>query len=219
MPPIISRDEQPQPCDEHGECIRHITPALIENLRKLADPYGALGVAHTAALLTDPAVLIVHLVSRGHIDADAAIAAVHSGRVAAETPRDEPMSPDADYADGHGINPGRTPRRTPAVRLTPPGTEPESPHDTPLTPDLGMSVHYLAHGSADGRYPTTCRTAVVTQVPTGYNPRLRMLSLMVMNPTGVFFNTEIPHAQHAACGDPSADPARGGTWHWPRNGR
>jgi len=72
--------------------------------------------------------------------------------------------------------------------------------DQPLV--IGRIVHYVARGSADGRYPSTCRAAIVTAVDDAGQP-----ALAVLNPEGLFFSTPLPHA------DP--DLLTGGTWHWP----
>ncbi|MFE0036846.1 hypothetical protein [Streptomyces sp. NPDC059015] len=91
------------------------------------------------------------------------------------------------------------------------------------TPAVGRIVHYVSHGSPvlpDGsqRYEPTRRAAIIAAVPEllsegpnsgpeGYVPAV---SLAVLNPTGMFFDQEVPYA------DP-AGPAGlvGGTWHWP----
>lgn len=78
-------------------------------------------------------------------------------------------------------------------------------------PSVGRIVHYVSRGSADGRFPATCRAAVVTEVcdaPDGVDPETGTLcaSLFVMNPTGVFLNQHVPQSE---------DGHRGGTWHWP----
>lgn len=70
-----------------------------------------------------------------------------------------------------------------------------------MKPELGMDVHYVSHGSADGKYPSVCRAAKITDV--GENTA----SLFVMNPTGVFLDRFIPH-------DPTG---HGGTWHYVEN--
>ncbi|MCZ0983974.1 hypothetical protein O1L60_45250 [Streptomyces diastatochromogenes] len=67
---------------------------------------------------------------------------------------------------------------------------------------IGRIVHYVARGSADGRYPCTCRTAIVTAVTDAGLPALAVLS-----PEGLFFSDPLAHAPAA--------PLTGGTWHWP----
>ncbi|MER0443022.1 hypothetical protein ABR738_00275 [Streptomyces sp. Edi4] len=69
-------------------------------------------------------------------------------------------------------------------------------------PVLGRIVHYVARGSADGRFPCTCRAAIVTAVDEAGQP-----ALAVLNPEGLYFNGSLPHAPAA--------PLTGGTWHWP----
>lgn len=77
-------------------------------------------------------------------------------------------------------------------------------------PSVGRVVHYVARGSADGRFPKACRAADVTEVPTGENSA-SVVALMVKNPTGLFFHSL---ADGGVSYDASEDPA-GGTWHWP----
>lgn len=101
---------------------------------------------------------------------------------------------------------------------------------TAARPALGETVHYQAHGSADGSYPPACRAATVTDVgqwittrtlpdptPSSGAPPTRMLeqqweqdavALHVTNPTGVFVNGGIVH-------DGAPQDRAGGTWHWP----
>ncbi|MFD5878508.1 hypothetical protein [Streptomyces yangpuensis] len=73
---------------------------------------------------------------------------------------------------------------------------------TPPVPTLGRIVHYVARGSADGLYPSTCRAAIVTAVDDTGAP-----ALAVLNPEGLFFSPPLPHAP--------TEPLAGGTWHWP----
>jgi hypothetical protein len=75
-------------------------------------------------------------------------------------------------------------------------TTPEMP-----TPTIGRIVHYVSRGSADGRYPSTCRAAIVTAVEG------EQAGLAVFSPEGLFFSTDTRHAV--------SDPLTGGTWHWP----
>jgi len=75
---------------------------------------------------------------------------------------------------------------------------------------VGRVVHYVARGSADGKFPKTCRAADITEVSPGENPQ-GMVGLMVKNPTGLFFHSI---ADGGCAYDGSKDPA-GGTWHWP----
>lgn len=97
----------------------------------------------------------------------------------------------------------------------------------PKPPQLGEPVHYVSMGSpvgADGRqvYQSVCRAAYVTE--PGEDGKL---SLMVANPTGLFFSQDVPFGIGAFT-DPAQEPApgelgyqvtcddltfAGGTWH------
>lgn len=90
-----------------------------------------------------------------------------------------------------------------------------------VQPSVGVHVHYVSHGSPileDGSqaYSKQCRAATVTEViETSFedseDAARAVVSLCVMNPTGIFF-TQNAH-QHE-----SPDPD-GGTWHWRCGGR
>ncbi|HEU0113099.1 MAG TPA: hypothetical protein VFQ80_00390 [Thermomicrobiales bacterium] len=79
----------------------------------------------------------------------------------------------------------------------------------------GRIVHYVAPGSADGRYPPAHRAAIVTEVPPidpGDAPSASSgqalgarVTLMVCNPTGVHFAANVPH-------DHSGQQPY--SWHW-----
>ncbi|MFJ4966071.1 hypothetical protein ACIP6P_27100 [Streptomyces sp. NPDC088729] len=76
-------------------------------------------------------------------------------------------------------------------------TPPEIP-----TPTIGRIVHYVSRGSADSRYPSTCRAAIVTVVGG------EQVGLAVFSSEGLFFTmADTAHAESA--------PPTGGTWHWP----
>lgn len=77
-------------------------------------------------------------------------------------------------------------------------------------PSVGRVVHYVARGSADGKFPKTCRAADVTEVESD-QPTDQRVGLMVKNPTGLFFHSL---ADGGCAYDGSEDP-EGGTWHWP----
>ena len=94
-----------------------------------------------------------------------------------------------------------------------------------IRPTVGRAVHYVARGSADGRFPSVCRAADVTEVDPD-DPDT--VGLFVKNPTGLFFHslgdggvtrdgggpptTGVPGAQ---CGDHAGWAYPGGSWHWP----
>lgn len=71
-------------------------------------------------------------------------------------------------------------------------------------PVVGSLVHYVAYGTPGGEFPAGVnRAAVVTQVHD--NHPVYAVGLCVMNPTGLFFNVDVPY-------DAAKRP---GTWHWP----
>lgn len=88
------------------------------------------------------------------------------------------------------------------------------------SPTVGRTVHYVSYGTPGGEYDSVCRAAVVAGVPLPERSTLDdqieaewpseavMLDLVVLNPTGLFFN-RCPEDQ---------DLHRGGTWHWPERG-
>jgi hypothetical protein len=79
------------------------------------------------------------------------------------------------------------------------------------TPSVGRIVHYVSYGTPGGEYQSECRAAIITEV--GQHPDADgTCGLVVLNPTGMFFNRNIAHAEDKAVGG-SAHPA--GTWHWP----
>jgi hypothetical protein len=75
-------------------------------------------------------------------------------------------------------------------------------------PSVGRTVHYVSYGTPGGEYSSQCRAAVITAVedPSG-DAGGGILSLAILNPTGMFFNQGVSHVE---CGH-----AVGGTWHWP----
>jgi hypothetical protein len=69
-------------------------------------------------------------------------------------------------------------------------------------PTVGRIVHYRSYGTPGGEYVPECRAAVVTAAAQKGD----LVSLAVLNPTGMFFNNLVEQDE---------DQARGGTWHWP----
>ena len=85
-----------------------------------------------------------------------------------------------------------------------------------MTPSVGRIVHYVSYGTPGGEYTSQCRAAVIAEVypPEGggllsggevQEREPQMCALVVLNPTGLFFND---------CPQDEFDKA-GGTWHWP----
>ena len=93
------------------------------------------------------------------------------------------------------------------------------------TATVGRVVHYVARGSADGKFLPVCRAALVSEV--GDDPET--VGLAVLNPTGVFFQpladggVPLDAGQEQAGGGTWVRCARGdrvyrrGTWHWPEH--
>jgi hypothetical protein len=72
-------------------------------------------------------------------------------------------------------------------------------------PAICRLVHYVSYGSADGRYRSECRAAVVTETHLE-GKDATAIGLAVLNPTGMFFDRNVRQSE----GEHS-----GGTWHWP----
>lgn len=75
-----------------------------------------------------------------------------------------------------------------------------------MIPTVGRVVHYVARGSADGRFPRVCRAAIVTEVDADEST----IGLCAINPTGLFFH---PLSDGGCAYESNAET--GGTWHWP----
>lgn len=70
-------------------------------------------------------------------------------------------------------------------------------------PTINDIVHYTSYGSADGRWKSKCRAAIVTETHPDSDPP--QVGLAVLNPTGIFFDRYVRQD----------DEKTGGTWHWP----
>jgi hypothetical protein len=71
-------------------------------------------------------------------------------------------------------------------------------------PSVGRVVHYVAYGTPGGEFPAGAhRAAVITEVE---DEGKHIVSLCVMNPTGLFFNQHIKY---------DSTVQMPGTWHWP----
>lgn len=84
------------------------------------------------------------------------------------------------------------------------------------SPSVGRIVHYVSLGTPvreDGTqaYPSLCRAAIITEV-SEHPDADGSVGLAVLNPTGQFFDRNVPHAEDKAAGT-ATHP--GGTWHWP----
>lgn len=67
-------------------------------------------------------------------------------------------------------------------------------------PSVGRVVHYVAFGTPGGEYPSVHRAAIITETVGG------RVALCILNPTGMFFNLDVPEDQTGRAP---------GTWHWP----
>lgn len=73
-------------------------------------------------------------------------------------------------------------------------------------PSVGRTVHYVSHGTPGGEFKSECRAAIIAGAPTAGRGRpTTKVELVVLNPTGLFFNTCVQ----------DEDTKAGGTWHWP----
>lgn len=84
-------------------------------------------------------------------------------------------------------------------------------------PTIGRIVHYVSFGTPGGEYTSQCRAAIITAVPkyltqepldgcpNGTDDEW-IACLAVLNPTGTFFNENVPMDETERAG---------GTWHWP----
>lgn len=71
-----------------------------------------------------------------------------------------------------------------------------------MKPTVGRIVHYQSHGSPDGSHKSQPRAAIVTEVP---EDKEGAVGLCVLNPTGQYFNQNVPYSE-----EPKA-----GHWNWP----
>ncbi|QWY81974.1 hypothetical protein SEA_SICARIUS2_69 [Arthrobacter phage Sicarius2] len=70
-------------------------------------------------------------------------------------------------------------------------------------PSVGRIVHYQSYGTPGGEFLPEPRAAIVTAGPP--TPDHSGISLAILNPTGMFFNTDVPFAEQPTPGH----------WNWP----
>lgn len=78
-----------------------------------------------------------------------------------------------------------------------------------MRPTVGRIVHYVAYGTPGGEFPAGAhRAAIITDVTSAVDESTgdAVVSLCVLNPTGMYFNVGIY---------PDQSGAKPGTWHWP----
>ena len=76
-----------------------------------------------------------------------------------------------------------------------------------MEPSIGRIVHYQSYGTPNGEYLPEPRAAIITKVNKAGDDSygLGLVGLVVMNPTGMFFNENVPYAE-----EPTP-----GCWNWP----
>lgn len=73
-------------------------------------------------------------------------------------------------------------------------------------PTVGRSVHYQSYGTPGGEYLTEPRAATITAVALAeVEGASDQVSLCILNPTGLFFNQDVPFAETPTPGH----------WNWP----
>jgi hypothetical protein len=79
------------------------------------------------------------------------------------------------------------------------------------TPTVGRIVHYQSYGTPGGEYLPEPRAAIVTATHTAPTPPGEAealpyaVDLAILNPTGMFFNQDVPFSE-------GPNP---GHWNWP----
>jgi hypothetical protein len=73
------------------------------------------------------------------------------------------------------------------------------------TPSIGRIVHYHSYGTPGGEYLPEPRAAIVTALPPEDIGMWTGISLCILNPTGMFFNSDVKYSE---------DP-KPGCWSWP----
>lgn len=79
-----------------------------------------------------------------------------------------------------------------------------------MQPSIGRIVHYQSYGTPGGEYLPEPRAAIITAVQPGCDCAMHCefgptVSLAVLNPTGMFFNEDVPEAEEPTPGH----------WNWP----
>lgn len=69
-----------------------------------------------------------------------------------------------------------------------------------MTPTIGRMVHYQSYGTPGGKYTAEPRAAIITAVRDD-----EVVSLAVVNPTGLFFDLVVPFSKVPLAGH----------WSWP----
>jgi hypothetical protein len=73
-------------------------------------------------------------------------------------------------------------------------------------PSVGRVVHYHSYGTPGGEYLPEARAAIITAVAAAeLEGATDQVSLAILNPTGMFFNVDVPFSETPAPGH----------WSWP----
>lgn len=72
-------------------------------------------------------------------------------------------------------------------------------------PKIASIVHYVAYGTPGGEFPAGVHRAAIITAVRGTGTESPDADLCVLNPTGMFFNLNVPYDELK----------RPGTWHWP----
>ena len=67
-------------------------------------------------------------------------------------------------------------------------------------PSVGRVVHYQSYGTPGGEYLPEPRAAIISEVQSE-----DLVGLVVLNPTGLFFNRDVPFSEEP----------KPGHWNWP----
>ena len=81
----------------------------------------------------------------------------------------------------------------------------------PQKPSVGRIVHYVSYGTPGGEFLPEHRAPIITAVREvepidGEDNAIIQVDLCIINPSGLFFNTNIKQDE---------DTKKGGTWHFP----
>ncbi|MDE8648092.1 hypothetical protein PXH69_24245 [Rhodococcus qingshengii] len=74
-----------------------------------------------------------------------------------------------------------------------------------MNPTVGRTVHYHSYGTPGGEYLPEPRAAIVTTVHNPECGNTPNVGLCVLNPTGMFFNTDVEFSE----------TPKPGCWSWP----
>lgn len=72
-------------------------------------------------------------------------------------------------------------------------------------PSIGRVVHYQSYGTPGGEYPSVPRAAIITDIVETEGVVAPVVSLAVLNPTGLFFDRLVMYSETPTPGH----------WSWP----